>query len=527
MGFLILAAQESHTLPSPRESSPASRHMLAITFAVMASIIMNVLDTTIVNVALPHMQGGLRANVNQVSWILTSYMLAMVIVTPMTGLLVERFGQRRLMIGSVAGFVLSSAMAGQSHSIIEMVIWRFLQGALGASMVPVGQSILVSSYPPERRGVAMATLGMGIMLGPVLGPILGGYLTDDASWRWCFYVNVPIGLMALLLLIRFVPEAGQSDRPRPIDWLGFTAMAFGLGCVQVVLSLGDQDDWFGSQKIVTLSVFAVASIVLFVWRSLTIDRPIVNLRLLKNRALALGSVGIGLFGLALYGVMVILPIFLQEHMGYEAQTAGLVMAPQGLGAMVSMWFAGRLLNRHVNPRILAISGIALGTLGSWFTLSYNLHISSGWIIWPGVLRGLGLGLISIPLFTIAFSTLTKAETAEGSGIFNLMRNLGGSIGIAFITTIMSEYTQVAWNQIGSHITPYNPVLQTYLHGMRTPNPLVWQLLGQALGQAAAMRGILDALVFVFWSFLGMLPLVLLMPGAKTSASPSEHAIMES
>lgn len=373
----------------------------------------------------------------------------------------------------------------------------------------------------------MATLGMGIMLGPVLGPILGGYLTDDLSWRWCFYVNVPIGLIALLLLIRFVPEAGRSDRPRPIDWLGFTAMAIGLGCVQMVLSLGNQDDWFGSQQIVSLSVFAAASVLLFVWRSLTIDRPIVNLRLLKNRALALGGIGIGLFGLALYGVMVILPIFLQEHMGYEAQTTGLVMAPQGLGAMVSMWFAGRLLNRHVNPQILAITGIALGALGSWFTLSYNLHISAGWIIWPGVLRGLGLGLISIPLFTIAFSTLTKAETAEGSGIFNLMRNLGGSIGIALITTIMSEYTQTAWNQIGGHINTYNPVLMTYLHGTTTPSPLASQLLGQALGQAAAMRGILDALMFVFWSFIGMLPLVLFMRRPKTPSPSAEHVLMES
>lgn len=502
--------------------------MIAITFAVMASIVMNVLDTTIVNVALPHMQGGLRANVDQVTWILTSYMLAMVIVTPMTGLLVERFGQRRLMIWSVAGFVFSSAMAGQSHSIIEMVIWRFLQGAIGASMVPVGQSILVSSYPPERRGIAMATLGMGIMLGPILGPILGGYLTDDLSWRWCFYVNVPIGVVALLLLIKSVPEAGQSAQPRTIDWLGFTAMALGLGCMQVVLSLGNQDNWFSSQTIVTLSVFMVAGMVLFVWRSLTIDRPIVNLRLLKNGALALGSVGIGLFGLALYGVMVILPIFLQEHMGYEAQTSGLVMAPQGLGAMISMWLAGRLLNRHVNPRILALAGIFLGALGSWFTLFYNLHISAGWIVWPGVLRGLGMGLITIPIFTIAFSTLTKEQTAEGSGIFNLMRNLGGSVGIAIISTIISEYTQKSWNQLGGHINPYNPVFQAYVHHQTlTPKSLTIQLLGHLLGEHAAMRGILDAFMFVFISFIAMLPLVLLMHGPKKISTKPPHALPES
>ena len=499
----------------PNAHTPTN--MLAITFAVMASIIMNVLDTTIVNVALPHMQGGLRANVDQVTWILTSYMLAMVVVTPMTGLLVERFGQRRLMIGSVAGFVFASAMAGQSHSIVEMVVWRFLQGLLGASMVPVGQAILVASYPPERRGMAMATLGMGIMLGPVLGPILGGYITDDASWRWCFYVNVPVGLTALFLLIRHVPEGGQSPRPRPIDWQGFLAMAVGLGCTQAVLSLGDQDDWFSSQTIRTLTVVAAASLVLFVWRSLTVDRPIVNLRLLKNRALALGSMGIGLFGLALYGVMVILPFYLQEHMGYEAKTAGLVMAPQGVGAMISMGLAGRLLSRNVNPRAVALAGIALGTFGSYLTLFYNLHIDMGWVIWPGFIRGLGLGFISIPLFTIAFSNLTRQETAEGSGIFNLMRNLGGSVGIALVTTIISEYTQVAWNQMGGHINPYTPILSTVLHG-RPITAASAQILARTLSQHAAMRGTLDAFVFVFWGFIIMLPLVLLMGNPKARRS---------
>ncbi len=504
--------------------APAGTNRVAITFAVMASIIMNVLDTTIVNVALPHMQGGLHANIDQVSWILTSYMLAMVVITPLTGLLVERFGQRRLMLASVAGFVFTSAMAGQSHTIVEMVIWRFLQGALGAAMVPVGQSILIASYPPERRGMAMATLGMGIMLGPILGPILGGYLTDDASWRWCFYVNVPFGLVALLLLFRHVPEAGRGLHPRPIDWQGFLAMAVGLGCTQAVLSLGDQDDWFGSQTIMTLTVVAAASLVLFVWRSLAVDRPIVNLRLLKNRALALGSLGIALFGLALYGVMVILPFYLQEHMGYEAQTTGLVMAPQGLGAMVSMGLAGRMLSRGVNPRAVALMGIALGGFGSYLTLSYNLHIDPAWIVWPGVLRGFGLGFISIPLFTIAFASLSKADTAEGSGIFNLMRNLGGSVGIALVTTIISEYTQVAWNQMGGHITPYAQALHTMVP------PHSWTAatapsLAALLAQHAAMRGVLDAFVFVFWGFIGLIPLVVLIGNPKIRAA--QPIVMES
>lgn len=492
---------------------------MAITFAVMAAIIMNVLDTTIVNVALPNMEGALRANADQGTWILTTYLLAMVIVTPLTGLIVERYGQHRAMLWSVGVFVFSSAMSGQAHSLIEMVFWRFLQGAFGAAMVPIGQSVLVASYPPERRAVAMATLGMGIMLGPIAGPILGGFLTDEMNWRWCFYVNVPVGLLALLLIWLYVPDSGKSDQPRPIDWLGFTLMAVGLGCLQLVLSLGDQDDWFGSHFIVSMTLIAILALSFFVWRSLDVAHPIVNLRLLKDRSLALGSLGIGVFGLALYGVMIILPVYLQDHMGYEAVTSGLVMATQGVGAMASMWLAGRLLSRGASPRWMVFVGILLGLLGSWYTMDYNLDVSPWWIVFPGLIRGLGLGLISIPIFNLAFATLTKQQTAEGSGIFNLMRNLGGSVGIAIIATIMTEQTQVAWNQIGGHIDRFNPALSHYLAAAHLPaGPVTWAMMGHLLDRQSAMRGILDAFTFVFFSFVAMIPMVLLMRSSKSAPS---------
>ncbi|QFX96888.1 multidrug MFS transporter [Acidithiobacillus thiooxidans ATCC 19377] len=277
-----------------------SPHLLAITIAVMACIIMNVLDITIVNVALPHMEGSLHANSNQITWALTTYMLAMVIVTPLTGLLVERFGQRQLILWSVAGFLVCSVMSGQSHSLTEIVFWRFMQGALGASLVPVGQAILVEAYPREKRGVAMATLGMGTMLGPIVGPVLGGYLTQDLSWRWCFYVNIPIGLIAFTMLLLYIPSFGKSEHPRPIDWLGFMWMAIGLGALQMMLSLGDQDGWLSSRFIIILMLLAGMGILLFVLRSLNVSHPLVNLRLLKDRSLTLGSAGIGLFGLVLY-----------------------------------------------------------------------------------------------------------------------------------------------------------------------------------------------------------------------------------
>lgn len=488
-----------------------SPHLLAITVAVMACIIMNVLDITIVNVALPRMEGSLHANSDQITWALTTYMLAMVIVTPLTGLLVERFGQRQLILWSVAGFLVCSVMSGQSHSLTEIVFWRFMQGALGASLVPVGQAILVEAYPRGKRGVAMATLGMGTMLGPIVGPVLGGYLTEDLSWRWCFYVNIPIGIIAFTMLLFYIPRFGKSDTPRPIDWPGFLWMAIGLGALQMMLSLGDQDGWFSSRFIIILMLLASMGIMLFVLRSLSVSHPLVDLRLLKDRSLTLGSAGIGLFGLALYGTMVILPIYLQDYMGYEPQTAGLVMAPQGLGSWISMWMAGRLLNRGANPRWMIMAGIFLGATGTWISLSYNLQVSPAWIIWPGVIRGLGLGLVSIPLFTLAFATLSREQTPEGSGIFNLMRNLGGSVGIAIISTIMTEEAQEAWNQMGGHINPFNGALPRYLGaaGLHQGNQ-AWQVLGQILAQHAAMRGILDAFLFLFWSFLVVMLIALLM-----------------
>ncbi len=492
---------------SPGASSP---HLVAVTVAVMTAIILNVLDITIVNVALPHMEGSLHANSNQITWALTTYMLAMVIVTPLTGLLVERFGQRRLILWSVSGFLLCSALSGQSHTLTEIVLWRFFQGVFGASLVPVGQAILVESYPREKRGVAMATLGMGTMLGPIVGPVLGGYLTENLSWRWNFYVNLPVGVVALVMLFFYAPDFGRKSQPRPLDFLGLVWMAVGLGGLQMVLSLGDQDNWFSSRFIIGSSIVSCLGLFLFAIHSLETAHPVVNLRLLKDRALALASLGIGLFGLALYGTMVVLPIYLQNYMGYEAQTAGLVMAPQGVGSWISMWMAGWLLNRGANPRIMISAGVLLGSLGTWLSLHYNLDISPAWIVWPGVIRGLGLGLVSIPLFTLAFSTLSKAETPEGSGIFNLMRNLGGSIGIAFVSTIMTEEAQSAWNQMGGHVNPFSPALYRYFGMTNIHGQTQWAVLGQMLERQAAMRGILDAFVFLLGAFVAVLLIVLAM-----------------
>lgn len=506
------------------QESPASR--LTITVAVMLAVVMQVLDLTIVNVALTYMRGSLHANSDQITWVLTSYMVANVIVLPLTGLLVERYGQRTIMLWSVVGFVISSVLCGQSHGLVEIVLWRFLQGIFGASLAPVGQTIMLGAYPSNKRGQAMAILGMGIMLGPILGPTLGGYLTDTLSWRWVFYVNIPFGILAFLLM-QTIPDGGKSTSPRPVDWTGFALMALGLGSLQGVLSLGDQDNWFSSRTIIILTICAILGMLFFVWRSLSVKHPVVDLRLLKDRNLSIGSMGIGIFGLALFGTMVILPIMLETLMRYEAFTAGLVMAPQGIGAMLAMMLAGRLLGRGVNPRNIVLVGVIFGAFGTYFTTLYNLDINMAWVIWPSFIRGIGFGLVTIPLFTLAFMTLKKSQQAEGSGIFNLMRTLGGGIGIAIVSTVTSQETQAGWNQLGGFINPFNPAFHHYLAatGM-TQNPTTWQVLGNVvLYSQANMRGMLDAFVLVFYGFLVMIPLIMFLkkpPADSAGSAPSAH-----
>lgn len=482
-----------------------------ITVAVMLVVFMQALDLTIVNVALPYMRGSLQANSDQITWVLTSYMIANVIGLPLTGLLMERYGQRYIMLWSVAGFIMASAMCGQSHSLTEIVFWRLLQGAFGAPLAPIGQTIMLGAYPDNKRGQAMAILGMGIMLGPILGPTFGGYLTETLSWRWVFYLNIPFGILAFLLM-RKVSDGGRKSNPRPVDWMGFGLMVISLGALQGLLSLGDQDGWFSSRTIIILALITVLGLLFFIGRSLSVPYPLVNLRLLKDRNLMIGSMGIGLYGFAMFGTMVILPIMLESLMHYEAFTVGLVMAPQGIATMIAMMLAGRLLGRGVKPRDIVLAGIAFGAFGTYLSTLYTLNISMAWVIWPGVIRGIGFGLIATPLFTLAFTTLKKTQHAEASGIFNLMRRLGGSVGVAIVSTVMTQEAQVGWNTMSGFINPFNPALHQYLAaaGM-AQNPTAWQILGNVvLHSQANMRGMLDAFVLLFYGFLIMIPLILFL-----------------
>ncbi|HUI60230.1 MAG TPA: DHA2 family efflux MFS transporter permease subunit, partial [Steroidobacteraceae bacterium] len=431
-----------------------------ITVAVMSATVMQVLDITIVNVALPHMQGALAASTDQISWVLTSYLVSSAIVMPLTGYFSDRVGQKRYLMASVAGFVCASALCGLSTSITEIVAFRLLQGVFGAALVPLSQSIMVQTYPPEERGRAMAIWGMGVMVGPILGPTLGGYLTQVLSWRWTFYINVPVGLLSLLLAWRVVPDTQR--RERRMDWLGLSLLALAIGGLQFVLDQGERSDWFNSHLILLASFvagIAFLSFLAYAWRYP--QRAVFKLRIFLDRNFTTSTLLITIIGLGLYGSLLLQPLMLQHLMDYPVLTTGLVMAPRGVASMASMMLVGRL-SRRVDARAMIIVGIALAAAGSYAMAHYSLVIDRSWIIWPLVLQGLGMGFIFVPLSTVAYATLRVEDAADAAGLFSLLRTIGSSIGISAVSTILARHAQISWNQLGGHVSTTNPALADYL-----------------------------------------------------------------
>ncbi|MHB1947096.1 MAG: DHA2 family efflux MFS transporter permease subunit [Gammaproteobacteria bacterium] len=487
-----------------------------VTVAVMSATLMQILDTTIVNVALPHMQGAMGVTPDQITWVLTSYLVASAIVMPLTGYFTDRLGRKNYLLLCIFGFVVASALCGMAHSITEIVLFRLLQGLLGASLVPLSQAILVDVFPREQRGQAMAIWGMGVMVGPILGPTLGGYLTEVASWRWNFYINLPVGIISLLLAWYIVPNTPKVERK--MDWIGLSLISIGIASIQFFLDRGNNEDWFDAVNIRIAALLAVGGIGGFIIYSLNgrID-SVFDLRIFKDRNFTTGCIIMAVFGLGLFGTMVILPQMLEDLMQYPVLMTGLVMAPRGISGMVSMMFVGKLINRY-DPRLLIVIGIFLSALGTWAATSYNLTINTFWIIWPLLLQGLGMGLVFVPITTVAFATLPDKMRAEAAGIFSLVRTIGSSIGISIIATIYSRHFQMAWNQIGGFIQPYNPQLYSYLHSahLKPNDPNAIGLLARELGRQAQMVSFLDVFAFISWSFIVVLPLVFLIKNQKSN-----------
>lgn len=483
---------------------------LLTSIAVMAATIMQVLDTTIVNVALPDMAGQLDATPDNISWVLTSYLIASAIFMPLTGYFTDRVGQRRYLLISVAGFIITSALCGMASSLTEMVVFRFAQGVFGASLVPLSQSIMLQIFPGEQRGKAMAIWGMGVMVAPILGPTLGGWLTEVASWRWTFYINLPVGIASFFLAMRYVPET--AVRARRMDWLGFATLALGIGAMQLVLDRGNQDDWFSSQMLVLASVIAVLSLIFFIAYTLTgKHHPLFDLRIFRDRNFLFASLIMTTVGIGFFGGMLLQSLFLQNFLGYPTFEAGLYMAPRGLASLLVMIFIGKFVGR-IAPSNFVFAGILASIAGNYLMTRLTGDISANDLIMPMLLQGMGMGLIFVPISTLAFTTLPKEVAAEAAGIYSLIRALGSSIGISILATYFSRSTEQSWNLLRGQITPYNESLDSYLAPLHlgAQDPQGIALAAKAVVHQAQNIGYIDSFWFATLNFVLMLPLLLLV-----------------
>jgi MFS transporter, DHA2 family, multidrug resistance protein len=439
---------------SSATSRPANR--VAITASIMLATFMQGVDTTITNVALPHMQGSLSASQDQIAWVVTSYIIAAAIMTPLTGWLAGRFGIKYVFLISVIGFTFASALCGAATSLAQLVIFRLLQGVCGAALVPLSQAVLFQINPPERHAQAMAVWGMGVILGPIIGPALGGYLTDYYNWRWVFYINLPVGILAGVGIFLFIRETRHGHR-EAFDFFGFASLSLAIGAMQLLLDRGEVQDWFGSIEIWVEATIAALGLYLFVVHTVTAsDRSFLNRELLKDRNCMVGTVLMFLIGIPLYGTMTLMPLMLQNLMHYPVVTTGLVTAPRGLGTMAAMFLVARLVGR-IDVRLIIVTGLLLAGISSWQMSGFSLQMGMGPIIVSGVLQGFGLGFVFTPLSTITFSTLPRQLLTQGTAIFSLMRNVGGSIGISIVVALLAENTQTVHSRLVEQLRPDNPL----------------------------------------------------------------------
>lgn len=438
-----------------------------ITAAVMLATFMEVLDTTIVTVAVPHIAGSLSASNDEATWVLTSYLVSNAVVLPASGWLAIYFGRRRFLIWCIVIFTLSSIASGAALSLNMLVVARVFQGAGGGALQPISQAILLESFPPEKRGMAMAAFALGVVVAPIAGPTLGGWLTDNYSWRWAFYINIPVGVLAIIMIQAFVEDPPYIRRARPgkIDWFGFGLMAIALGSLQVVLDKGQQDDWFAAVWIRWFVFTSLVSLILFVVWEFRNREPIVQLRVFSDRNFAVGTFLITLVGVTLYSAITLIPLFLQTLMGYPALQSGLVVSPRGVGALLTMPVVGYLTGK-VDFRKLIGTGFLLVSISLWLIGDLNLEISMWHIAWPSVMTGVGLAMLFVPLATVAMGTLAQKDIGNASGVFNLMRNVGGSAGIALLTTYLTRRAQANQVMQVAHLTPWDFPYRQQLHEFR-------------------------------------------------------------
>jgi DHA2 family multidrug resistance protein len=515
-------------LPTDVAPLPVNRRM--ITFSIMLATVMQTLDSTIANVALPHMQGSMSAAQDQIAWVLTAYIVASAIATPLTGWVCDRFGQKAVFLASVAGFTLASALCGLSTSLAQIVGARLLQGVFGAALVPLSQVVLMDINPREKQGSAMAIWGLGVMVGPILGPTLGGWLTDSYSWRWVFFINIPVGFIAYYGIWRYIRQVPGARR-QGFDLFGFATLSLSIGGLQMLLDRGQQNDWFSSiETWVELIVVIVAFTYFLAHTWLTpAEKSFFDYRLVRNGNYATGLLFIFIVGLVLYATRALTPTLLEDLLGYPVATTGIVTAPTGIGTMIAMLFVGRLVGK-VDLRVILAIGFALTAAALWWMSHYSLDLAESDIVWPGLIQGVGVGLVFVPLSTATFATLAPAMRAQGTAIYSLIRNIGSSIGISLVQTMLVRNTEVAHASIVERVTAISPAWQNpaIARAYDVSHPAGVAALDGAIGMQAAMLGYIDD----FWLMLGLtvvvMPLILLIkPPSPTAASGVDpHAIVD-
>lgn len=504
-----------------------------VALTVMLPTLIEIIDTSVVNVSLDHIRGSLSAGIDESTWTITSYLVSNAIIIPMTGWLSRVFGRKRYLISSLSLFTVSSLLCGIAWNLQSLVFFRVLQGVGGGALQPISQSILLETFPRKQHGMAMAIFGIGIMFGPIIGPLLGGWITDNWSWHWIFFVNIPIGIVSILMVIFFIIDPPYMKRTKmKIDYTGLMLLALGLGCLQIVLDKGQMEDWFSSPFITWLTVVSILSLVLFVINDVYAEHPIVNFRTFRNVSFSTGNVVMFVAFFNLFGSIVLLPIYLQTLMGYNATLSGLVLGPGGVATLLAMPVAGKLVTK-INPKGILIAGIAIASYSTYLMSGFSLYADFNTIIWPRVVLGVGMGLLFIPLTTLTMSGIKKEDMGNASSIYNLLRNLGGSFGVAFITTTIARRAQFHQTHLVEHATPFDMSYQ--MAAQMTGQHLQYRGMPRILAEKgglgavyhdlmrqASMLAFNDAFLLLSVFLICILPLVFLMRKGRADMPGGMH-----
>jgi len=525
--------ERAPTGPGGGSEGQGEAHPWIIAIAVMFGTFMVVLDSTVVNVALPHIAGNLSASIEETTWALTSYLAANAIILPISGWLANQIGRRRLLLLSIAGFTGASVMCGLATSLPILILWRIVQGMTGGVMQPLSQAIMLEAFEPRDRGKAMAFFGIGIVVAPVLGPLLGGWLTDNWSWRWVFYINLPVGAVAYAMVRANVFDPPYIRRRAGIDYWGIGLLSVGILSLQIALDQGQREDWFASDLITTLMVLAAIGLGGFIAHALTTRHPVVDLRLFTEPTYATGVGLITVMGFALYASLVLMPVLLQTLMGYSALQAGFLMAPRGLGTLVVMPLVGIAIEK-TDPRRIVGAGFLINGLTMYWLARMNLNAGFWDFFWPQFLQGAGLGMLFVPLTTISMDRIRPEAMGEATSLFNLMRNIGGSIGIATIQTMLARYRQVEGSILVEHVDPYSPAAQLMLQNLRaafmargadaaTAAQRAYAAVYGMVQQQAAMLSFIGGFKLLAIVFLAIIPFVLIMKKPRHHGGPAMAA----